>query len=88
MTTTKRGDAARLRRCIGCDSNFYNGNNDLGVKRCWSFATMRIVWKWAIGWWTPQGKRENFRRVQVPSCFSQTGRTAYLDSLPRHLTKH
>lgn len=28
--------------CRGCRDNFYNGNNDLGVKECWMFkdATM------------------------------------------------
>lgn len=23
--------------CVGCENNFYNGNNDLGVSECWSF---------------------------------------------------
>ncbi len=28
--------------CGGCRNDFYNGNNDLGVKECWSLKTARI----------------------------------------------
>lgn len=33
----------KKQHCIGCRNNFYNGNNDLGVKECWSFKTSQIV---------------------------------------------
>lgn len=29
--------------CIGCEDNFYNGNNQLGVKECWMYKTAKIV---------------------------------------------
>lgn len=29
--------------CDGCRENFYNGNNDLGVQRCWSLDTAKVV---------------------------------------------
>lgn len=29
--------------CSGCRNNFYNGNNDLGVKSCWSFQDSKVV---------------------------------------------
>lgn len=35
----------RLSDCSGCRNNFYNGNNGLGVKRCWSFEDAKLVMK-------------------------------------------
>lgn len=47
--------------CRGCREDFYNGNNDLGVKECWSFRGARVVERMRVGaWesppykWTPQ----------------------------------
>ena len=28
--------------CAGCRQNFYNGNNDLGVKECWSLKSAKL----------------------------------------------
>ena len=33
------------KHCAGCRNNFYNGNNELGVKECWLFKTAKIVWR-------------------------------------------
>jgi len=33
----------KLRLCKGCRDDFYNGNNDLGVSRCWSFDTAQFT---------------------------------------------
>lgn len=35
--------AEKLRHCVGCEQNFYNGNNPMGVKECWSLKTARLV---------------------------------------------
>ncbi len=35
----------RLSDCAGCRNDFYNGNNELGVKRCWSFDDAKLVKK-------------------------------------------
>ena len=44
--------------CAGCEDNFYNGNNQYGVKECWSFKKAKVKnrkrvamsdrppWKW------------------------------------------
>lgn len=37
-----------VRYCCGCENDFYNGKNDLGVQQCWSrdgaiFGTYRLV---------------------------------------------
>jgi hypothetical protein len=33
----------KLKLCVGCRQNFYNGNNGLGVKECWSLKTAKLV---------------------------------------------
>lgn len=43
----------KLELCRGCRDNFYNGNNDLGVKRCWNFKDARVVQRHAIPIWQP-----------------------------------
>lgn len=35
----------KKKMCIGCRDNFYNGNNDLGVKECWSLQSAKLVLK-------------------------------------------
>lgn len=71
--------------CLGCDDNFYNGNNPLKVKECWSFKTAKVLIKYMIGWWTPQDKASNFTTMTTHSCHTETGRFAFYDKLPRHL---
>lgn len=29
--------------CAGCEDNFYNGNNSLGVTKCWSRDTAKLI---------------------------------------------
>lgn len=29
--------------CSNCRDNFYNGNNDLGTKECWSYCSAEVV---------------------------------------------
>lgn len=43
--------AKSVRLCSGCDNNFYNGNNPMGVARCWSFDDAKVVKRLAIGKW-------------------------------------
>lgn len=33
----------KLELCRGCRNDFYNGNNDIGVKECWSLKSAKIV---------------------------------------------
>ena len=35
----------KKKMCIGCRDNFYNGNNDLGVKECWGLQSAKPVLK-------------------------------------------
>lgn len=38
-------ESEKLQMCAGCRSNFYNDNNGMGVKWCWSLATANLVLK-------------------------------------------
>ena len=29
--------------CSGCENNFYNGNNQYGVEKCWSFEKSTVM---------------------------------------------
>jgi len=71
--------------CVGCQDNFYNGNNDMGIKECWGFEHAKTVTRYCIGWWTPMDNKDNFWKVTTNDCHKETGRYAYLDKLPSHL---
>lgn len=55
------------KHCIGCRDNFYNGNNDLGVQKCWCLAKAKLVLKKEVHInqvppWTQKAKL-------VPDCY-------------------
>lgn len=63
---------ATARNCLGCNDNFYNGNNRLGVSRCWMLDKARLVRRKQVGmhdippWhWQPV--------VVVPQCYRARG---------------
>lgn len=35
----------KLKLCNGCEDNFYNGNNPLGIKECWLLKTAKVAMK-------------------------------------------
>ncbi len=35
----------KLRYCVGCHCDFYNGNNGMGIKECWSLDTAKLTMK-------------------------------------------
>jgi hypothetical protein len=45
VKTTKPTESEKLKYCVGCHCNFYNGNNDLNIKRCWSLDKAKLVIK-------------------------------------------
>lgn len=57
--------------CIGCEDNFYNGNNDLGVKECFRLKSAKIVKKKKI----PLSQVPPWKQkpIKVPSCYRQKG---------------
>lgn len=76
---------AKKEHCVGCDNNFYNGQNDIGVNECWNFDKAKTVKRLRIGWWTPQDNADNFYEVTTNSCHTATGKYADYDKLPDHL---
>ncbi len=59
--------------CGGCRQDFYNGNNQLGVKRCWHLDTAKLVDRIVIGvWQNPPYDPKDARKVL--SCYSPSGR--------------
>ena len=39
----------KVRLCGGCNNDFYNSKNDLGIKRCWSLEKAKIVQRKEVG---------------------------------------
>ena len=79
--------------CAGCRNNFYNGNNSIGIKECWSYKSARMVRRWKIGWWTMPLSPKAFREVYTLNCHHAPGQYAMYDKPhadavePVHLTK-
>jgi len=67
--------------CRGCRNNFYNGNNSLGVARCWSLESAKLVTKYRLSSSTPMWIREAYVKVKVPSCYHESG-YVHLDAIP------
>lgn len=62
---------AKLNMCIGCRQNFYNGNNPIGIKECWSLATAKVVKKKKVGIWErPPWRQEP---IEILSCRTEQG---------------
>ena len=58
--------------CVGCGDNFYNGNNNLGIKECWCFEDAKMVKRISIGLWEPPPYK-NKKEKLIPSCFHGRG---------------
>ena len=72
--------------CIGCENDFYNGKNNLGVKECWSFEDAKIVPKIMIGHWENPPYKDK-KIIKRPNCYHERGnnRTHYID--PKKVSK-
>lgn len=58
-------------KCIGCEQDFYNGKNDIGVKQCWHLEDARIILRRRVGMNDmPPWQRKPER---LPSCYQQRG---------------
>lgn len=69
------------KHCNGCRDNFYNGNNPLNVKECWSLKTAQLVTRWRTGTWTMPATPGAFTEVRVPHCYHAQG-YSFTDKLP------
>lgn len=71
--------------CEGCRNNFYNGNNDLGVKECWSFKTATVCTRFRLSIHTPMNIREAYKKRKTLNCFSEKG-FVHLTGIPHYAT--
>lgn len=69
--------------CVGCRNNFYNGNNGLGVQRCWSLDSAKMKTRYELHRDTPMNLRSRYFKVRKPDCYHQTG-YVYLDAIPAY----
>jgi hypothetical protein len=86
MPNLQRKGARKMKtteHCTGCRNNFYNGNNSLGVARCWSLAKAKLVTKFRIGTWVPMNIKEAYLKVRVPDCYHCDG-SAHLKAIPHY----
>lgn len=51
--------------CQNCRNNFYNGNNDIGVKQCWSLEDAKLVRRWKLNWWISPAQPGAFQEVET-----------------------
>lgn len=72
------------RLCAGCLDDFYNSNNHLGVKECWSLKAAKAATKYTIGTWTVPTQPGAFTEIEAYHCWRpdpQSGVSHY-DELP------
>jgi hypothetical protein len=68
--------------CVGCRDDFYNGQNPMGVKECWGYATAKVVQRFRLGWWITPDTPGAFEKVTTLSCHHAPGRYAHFERLP------
>ena len=73
--------------CRGCDSDFYNGRNPLGVQVCWSLKSARKEKRWKQGWWVTPDTPGALVQIETYHCHTETGRYAFHERLSPHAVK-
>ena len=68
---------AKSPSCDGCHNDFYNGNNQLGVKRCWYRADAKSVIRYRIHRDSLPGSPRAFTKVRVWHCRQEQGFALY-----------
>jgi len=38
-------ESKKLKYCVGCREDFYNGHNPYDIKRCWCLKSAKVVWR-------------------------------------------
>lgn len=57
--------------CIGCENDFYNDKNPLGVKECWSFKDAKLIMRKAVP--IDRVPPWNQKAIRIPSCYHVRG---------------
>ena len=69
--------------CVGCEQNFYNGNNPYGIAECWHFKDATVVTRFAISVNAPMGTRKNYWKENRPNCYQARG-ICHLKAIPKY----
>lgn len=56
--------------CLGCTNNFYNANNDLGVRECWSFKDAKPIMRKEVH--INQAPPWNMKPEKYPDCYRKS----------------
>lgn len=75
----------KIDKCDGCRNQFYNNNNALNIKTCWSLKKAKVVTRYKIGWWVTPVSKKVFTRIKTLDCHQAPGRYALMKELPNHL---
>lgn len=68
---TKLSKEDKLKLCSGCHCDFYNGNNPMGIKECWSLENAKVVMKKQVSMsQVPPWKQP---AIKVLDCFRRDG---------------
>ena len=67
----------KLKQCVGCEDNFYNGHNPMGIQECWCLPDARLVTRYKIGTWTRPTDQGAFTKVRVFQCRHEKGQHFY-----------
>ena len=76
----------KLRHCHGCENDFYNDKNPLGVKECWSLKSAKLKQRFEIGYWTEPTRKNAFVERKLFQCYHAKG-LAYYDALPNFVKR-
>lgn len=61
----------KLKKCVGCEQDFYNGRNPYEIKECWNLKKARLVSRKKISLsQVPPWKQ---KPIKVLSCYQQKG---------------
>lgn len=74
-------DMGDTKHCRGCEDDFYNGQNPMGVRECWMLKSAKLVTRYRIGTWTQPTQSGAFTKVRVYSCRKESGQHFY-EKLP------
>lgn len=65
------------KHCRGCRNDFYN----IERSGCWALKSATLVTRWRQGWWdAPPPGGPPLQKVEVPDCYRQPGKAAYMES--------
>lgn len=75
-------DSEKLKLCVGCREDYYNGKNERGIARCWMLDSAKPVVKYRIGIQTLPASPGAYTKVNTLSCHSGPKGFVHHEKLP------